>query len=538
MRVPVEHECFIPVSYHRIVKTLLRRVTDQEQRRLLKDFCRLIQSIYHFEYHRTALQLKEDFELFCPDQDRGELDHLDAVEIEQAEVRFLDHFMHVMQKGNFRLLTQQDVDVAEEEDYLFTLPVQIDWEKMDDELLPRFRRDRLAPELAAQMPRFSDRILIYKRGTGVDETVAFHFLQKLDILVSRLLVGLIRFPARLFGQRGKDFASRLETDIDGEIEPEGAEASSPASPEARASSSGAPANGSPESDGEAVASSPAADGKVREEDFEAHRCTKIHEDKFIERITLRSTLDGVSWLFRRTKIQEPTFREIIILFRPASPPPARGEPRPPKDRTIFIKAFRHIPMADLEVVFPDKKISMKPLDSIKLVVTGAMGLVVVVTKFLAQAALNPVFALAALGTIGGYAAKVFFGFKNSVDRYHHLVTDSLYHKNLDNDLGVIFYLIDSLEEQEFKEAVLAYALLLERGPLSIGDLDACCERFLLDEFGVEVDFEVHDALEKLVRENLVEREGDRYRACELPTALERLDEKWDNYFKYNSVGSV
>lgn len=81
---------------------------------------------------------------------------------------------------------------------------------------------------------------------------------------------------------------------------------------------------------------------------------------------------------------------------------------------------------------------MKPLDLLKLSATGLVGFVMVLTKVVVQAALNPVLALAAFGTMAGYASKVLMGFKVSRDRYQHVVTTSLYDKNRDNNLGVIF----------------------------------------------------------------------------------------------------
>ena len=40
------------------------------------------------------------------------------------------------------------------------------------------------------------------------------------------------------------------------------------------------------------------------------------------------------------------------------------------------------------------------------------------------------------------------------------LSDNLYFKNLDNNAGVFYHLIDAAEEEEFKEAVLAYYFLL------------------------------------------------------------------------------
>ena len=252
-------------------------------------------------------------------------------------------------------------------------------------------------------------------------------------------------------------------------------------------------------------------------------------DRYVERITLRSRGVGPLALFQRTAIQEPTFEELVILFRFATP--ATANQTTDKDWSIHIKTFRDIPMADLEVVFPEKRISMKPLDLAKLLITGAIGLSVAFAKLIV--AINPVLAIVGLTTVAGYASRIFFGFKASKDRYNHLVTNSLYHKSLDNDMGVIFYLMDSLEEQELKETVLGYYILWREGDKTQAELDARCEELLYEQFGLQTDFEISDALAKLERDDLVLRVGDEFRARPLSEALQRLDGKWDGFFRYH-----
>ena len=48
-------------------------------------------------------------------------------------------------------------------------------------------------------------------------------------------------------------------------------------------------------------------------------------------------------------------------------------------------------------------------------------------------------------------------------KYMARMTRNLYEKNLDNSVGVLQYLVDSLEEQEYKEAVLVYFVLWLEG---------------------------------------------------------------------------
>ncbi|MBT4864328.1 MAG: DUF3754 domain-containing protein [Planctomycetaceae bacterium] len=489
-RVRVEQDHFIPVSKNRLVETLLRQIDDSQQKQRFAAFCRLIEATYHFEHHQMSQELKQDFRLFDSDSVHSEISRLTGEQIEQVEDRFLANFRKLMEKANFRLLSQADIEVAEAEEYLFSLPVQVDWEKLDREMLGRFLEKQPAEIGGTSPPRFAERILIFHRGVGVDKTSGFLILQKVDFLVSRLLEWIT-----------KPFARRAVR------EPASQEESQPGTSD------------------EAI---PAA-AEIQD------NC--VFEDRYVERINLRSTGVSLRSLFNRTLMQEPTFKELVILFRFATPPTTEAEEEaPPEDhRKVFVKAFRDIPMADLEVVFPAKRISMELVDRIKLIVIGGVGVVMVLFKLIFTAALNPLLLLATLFSVGGYAGKIFVGFKAARDRYHNLVTQSLYHKNLDNDLGVIFYVVDALEAQEFNEAVLAYFCLLQDGEMKQDQLDSCCERFLQQHFNEEVNFEVHDALAKLVREKIVNQTGDGYRALPIAKALKQLDSNWDNLFKYHGV---
>ena len=558
-RVEVERECYIPVPKDRIVQSLMAEIDSPQTRIRFNDFCRLVEGIYHFEYHRTSNELKQDYRLFDNPGGAEARRNISDEELRQAEERFLLNFTLLMEKGNFRPLSQDDIDVAEAEDYVFSLPVRIDWQRLDTDMLGRF----LAMHPSAKdgpPPDYAKYILIYRRGVGIDQTRGYLTLQKIDVLASYLLVGIWticrgigRFAIRLVGVGpSKPMTPAEEQPAKQKIvEPLSWQTDSPdrpASPQTRASSnaSSQPCEADPSDEDsasqlEALSRPEQSTASLDLGDGDSSRAGSNDEAsgrRFVERITLRNMGVSPLSLLRRTLIQEPTFQELILLFRfatPASGPTSGtadlGE-APGKDWDIHIKAFSDIPMADLEVVFPEKRISMKPLDLAKLIITGTIGVVMVLAKLLLST-LNPVIALAALGSMLGYAAKVFMGFKASKDRYQHLVTNSLYHKNLDNDLGVIFYLMDSLEEQEFKETVLGYYFLWTQGEMTQDELDRRCETFLQQAFDIDVDFEVDDALQKLARDDLVVQVGDRYKARPLDEALERLDGKWDNFFSYH-----
>ena len=71
------------------------------------------------------------------------------------------------------------------------------------------------------------------------------------------------------------------------------------------------------------------------------------------------------------------------------------------------------------------------------------------------------------------------------------------------------------------------------GPLRIG-LDRAVERWLADRAGLTLDFEIGDALDKLLRLGLVRRDESGRRAAVPPEeALALLDVRWDRYYNYS-----
>jgi hypothetical protein len=113
--------------------------------------------------------------------------------------------------------------------------------------------------------------------------------------------------------------------------------------------------------------------------------------------------------------------------------------------------------------------------------------------------------LTLLGLLGGtlgYGVRSFYGYLNTKQKYQLNLTESLYYQNLDNNAGVLFRLLDEAEEQETREAMLAYYFLWRVAPATgwtSPQLDSQIETYLREAIGRDIDFEVGDALEKLVR---------------------------------------
>ncbi len=213
----------------------------------------------------------------------------------------------------------------------------------------------------------------------------------------------------------------------------------------------------------------------------------------------------------------------------------------------IVKYFRNIPRGDLEMLFPNSEVRMKPIDKLMIGVPAAVGgVIMLVTKLgttlLLSGALigfwlgmhdEPVelnqtnlLALAAgFGTLGAFLWKQFSNFKNRKIRFMKTLADNLYFKNLDNNMGVFHRLIDAAEEEECKEAIMAYYVLhLADKAMTEPELDAAVESWFMKNLQCQLDFEIDDALDKLLKLGLVTQDGDQFQAVSITTAKSKLAE--------------
>ncbi len=112
-----------------------------------------------------------------------------------------------------------------------------------------------------------------------------------------------------------------------------------------------------------------------------------------------------------------------------------------------------------------------------------------------------------------------------------------YFRNVSNNSGILDTLVGSAEDQEFKEAALAYFFLLMVGaPLTQKDLDGRIEDWFRAKHQLDFDFKVEDAVAKLERLELLQRSGQGLSVPPLKQALGKLDGIWDNFFPYAAGG--
>ena len=143
-------------------------------------------------------------------------------------------------------------------------------------------------------------------------------------------------------------------------------------------------------------------------------------------------------------------------------------------------------------------------------------------------------AAGALAALFGFLMTQWIKYERQSLKYQKQITDNVYFNNINNNAGIFDYIIGAAEEQECKEAFLAYFFLLTaEEPLNQEQLDARVEAWLMKNFGMDIDFEVDDAVAKLERLEVLRRDGDKLSVLGFDDALARLDYRWDNFFQFN-----
>ncbi len=234
--------------------------------------------------------------------------------------------------------------------------------------------------------------------------------------------------------------------------------------------------------------------------------------------------------FKSEAVDVPIYQRLAVIFR-LRPDQKRSKLLDTED--VYIKLFKDIPKVDLDMLLPGTKVKMSLFDRARILGPSLSGIALGISKMyslLFMAALNPYLALGVVGGTLGYSARGVYGYLNTRQKYQLNLTQSLYFQNLDNNSGAIHRLLDEAEEQENREVMLAYFFLWRDSPpqgLLANELDQRVEAFLAAHVGGQIDFEIHDALQKLERLGIATQDAaGRWQALPLSTAIEALGKRW------------
>lgn len=406
---------FIPFRKQDIVDMCSAELKSISEQTSFKQFCDLLASLIHYDYHATLESLKNNYAPFDPNSDTRSLAPVSNDQKAQCQREFARDFAKVLNAANFEVITNQDLQDALNEESLFKVRLEVEFDDFEE-------------------------VVFYRRGESqLTETIT-----------------------SLWGLRKK----------------------------------------------------------------------KLHFTNY----------DRVAVFIRfKDKAHFEAKNKTPLGFEPSS---------------TIVKLFQNVPKADLEMLFPNSEVRMRPIDKV-IIGSSALvgGAVVLITKLGASILL--LFALIAywggfrneavemtqqhfitfaigMGVFGSFIFKEWSKFKNRKIKFMKALSDNLYFKNLDNNAGVFHTLIDAAEEEDIKEALLAYTFLLKStNGLSAQMLDEQIEAWFKTKYKCELDFEISDALAKLERMHLVTCSNEVYNAISLEQAKTVLDKRWDNLFQYN-----
>lgn len=408
-------ERFIPFRKQDIIQMCAQELVDEQSIHSFEQFTQLLSSVIHFNYHEVLEKLKNNYAPFDPNADTLQLTDFTLAHREQCKKSFADNFAKVLNSANFEKITEQDLQEALNEESLFKVRLEVEFDDFEQ-------------------------VVFYRRGESqLSETIT-----------------------SLWGLRKQT----------------------------------------------------------------------INFTNY-DRVAVYITFKDKSHFEKKSK--KP------IGFEPNS---------------TIIKLFQNVPKADLEMLFPNSEVRMRPIDKVIIGASAIVGgAVVLVTKLGASILLlGALFAFwlgwrsesvamtqqhlitfgIGVGIFTSFIFKEWSKFKNRKIKFMKALSDNLYFKNLDNNAGVFHTLIDAAEEEDFKEALLAYTFLLKATQgLSAEELDKTIEHWLKHKYHCQLNFEISDALEKLTKMQLISFDGEVYQALALNQAKQRLDVYWDSVFNYN-----
>ena len=259
---------------------------------------------------------------------------------------------------------------------------------------------------------------------------------------------------------------------------------------------------------------------------------------------------------RKEEFDVPVFQRLFILFK-LKPFDARVEEYmasdglsreqaikrvtknrahlPPgiNDQNIYMKLFKNMPRRDIEMVFPNTEVRFRLLDKLRLGVSAGGGLGMGAVGAAGKIALittNPIAAAGAVAGLGGVAFRQAMSFLNQKQRYMVVMAQNLYFHTMADNRGVILKIAARGAEEDVKEEMLLYTVLAKEKATraDLPAIDLAIEQFLARTFGVKVDFDIEDALDRLVRDGIVTEEANGRLTTLSPSAASKhIDEKWD-----------
>jgi hypothetical protein len=285
------------------------------------------------------------------------------------------------------------------------------------------------------------------------------------------------------------------------------------------------------------------------------------EVRFFRRGHHEETLEIAGWLGLRKRSAQVLVYDDVVLFVAMKPEAdivsrrerkrlARRKIRP---GSVLIKYFRNIAGVDLNALFPNARVVLSLRDKLMLSGPALAGGLPILLKLASTITVlflvagfyfglsatvadeqmaGALAALSGLIALGGFIMRQWLRYQRQSLKYQQELTENVYFRNVNNNAGIFDTMIGAAEDQECKEAFLAfYFLCTATSAPAQGELEDRIESWLARAFGVDVGFKVGEALAKLDRLGLLKRDGEQLSVLPPDAALRKLDRVWGDFFR-------
>ncbi|QTA86109.1 TMEM143 family protein [Desulfonema magnum] len=129
-------ERFIPFRKSEIITLACEEGTfDHAEQEKFLSVCKILESIYHFEFHKKSELLKENYYPFNPDKDTRTMRNYSPEDIRKSENNLIENFKAILNDANYEEITEEDLAYAIEKESLFQISLLVDFDDFDSRLI-------------------------------------------------------------------------------------------------------------------------------------------------------------------------------------------------------------------------------------------------------------------------------------------------------------------------------------------------------------------------------------------------------------------
>ena len=140
---------FIPFRKQDIIEMCSNELDSNTQKTSFKQFCDLLASLIHYDYHETLESLKNNYAPFDPNSDTRSLAPVSSDQKAQCQREFAKDFAKVLNAANFEVITNEDLQDALNEESLFKVRLEVEFDDFEEVVFYRRGESQLTETITS-----------------------------------------------------------------------------------------------------------------------------------------------------------------------------------------------------------------------------------------------------------------------------------------------------------------------------------------------------------------------------------------------------